>query len=188
MSLELNGTTGVSLVQDGVVTADDLASGAITSGALPAGSVLQVVSTTKTDATTLNGDGSWDDISGLSLNITPSSTSSKILITLTTTYGGGSNLYGNIRLHDGAAICIGNASGDRQQSTSTMASNDQTRPRFTGATFLASPATTSQKTYKVQFKGQSSQSVKINTSSEDENSSITGVRATSTLTLMEIAG
>lgn len=178
MSLELNGTTGVSIVQDGVITDANL----------PAGSVLQVVSTTKTDVTTLNGDGSWDDISGLSLNITPSSTSSKILITLTTTYGGSSNLYGNIRLHDGAAICIGNASGDRQQSTSTMTSNDQTRPRFTGATFLASPATTSQKTYKVQFKGQSSQSVKINTSSEDESGSTTGVRATSTLTLMEIAG
>ena len=32
MALELNGTTGVSLVQDGVVTAADLAAGAVTQG------------------------------------------------------------------------------------------------------------------------------------------------------------
>ena len=55
MALELNGTTGVSLVQDGVVTAADLSSTLDLSGktvTLPAGTggkVLQVVHTAKTD-------------------------------------------------------------------------------------------------------------------------------------------
>jgi len=43
MALELNGTTGVSAVQ----------AGAVESGDLPAGSVIQVVSTTKTDRFTV---------------------------------------------------------------------------------------------------------------------------------------
>ena len=38
MTVTIDGTTGVSLVQDGVVTAADLASGAITSAVLPSGS------------------------------------------------------------------------------------------------------------------------------------------------------
>jgi len=79
MALELNGTTGVSLVQDGVVTAADLAAGAITSSALPEGSVLQVVSeyfepTSQSAYTTTT----FTD-TGISATITPTSTSSKIL-------------------------------------------------------------------------------------------------------------
>ncbi len=80
MALELNGTTGVSLVQDGVVTAADLASGAITSAALPAGSVLQVVhqqytAYTVTASTTMVA-------SGLTATITPKSSSSFILVSV----------------------------------------------------------------------------------------------------------
>jgi len=54
MALELNGTTGVSLVQDGVVTAADLASGAITSAALPSGSVVAVRTYTNNTRTVLS--------------------------------------------------------------------------------------------------------------------------------------
>lgn len=78
MALELNGTTGVSLVQDGVVTAADLASGAITSGILPAGSVLQVVQGRSTTNTSINSTSYAD--TNLSASITPSSSSNKILI------------------------------------------------------------------------------------------------------------
>jgi len=53
MALELNGTTGVSLVQDGVVTAADLASGAITASALPSGTIVQY------DRVELTGQRSW---------------------------------------------------------------------------------------------------------------------------------
>ena len=64
MSLELNGTTGVSLVQDGA--------------GMPAGSVLQVVHATTTTEVTLNNNTETDTT--LTATITPSSTSSKILI------------------------------------------------------------------------------------------------------------
>lgn len=63
---------------DGSVTAADLASGAITTGALPSGSVLQVVHATYATQVTQGGP-TWKG-TGLTASITPSSTSSKILI------------------------------------------------------------------------------------------------------------
>lgn len=78
MSVTIDGNTGVSLVQDGVVTAADLASGAITASALPAGSVLQVVSE---ESTTAFSTSSTSFVATThTATITPSSTSSKIFI------------------------------------------------------------------------------------------------------------
>ena len=62
------------LGDDPVVTA-----GVVAGGALPAGSILQVVSVTKTDSFTTSSS-SFVDITGLSATITPSSASSKILV------------------------------------------------------------------------------------------------------------
>ena len=81
MALELNGTTGVSLVQDGVVTAADLASTLDLSGKTisgVSGTRLQSVSITYSgyEQTT---SGTYSN-TGLTLSITPSSTSSKILV------------------------------------------------------------------------------------------------------------
>ena len=51
----------------------------IADGGMPAGSVLQVVSTSKTDDFS-SSSSSFADITGMSVAITPSSTSSKILV------------------------------------------------------------------------------------------------------------
>ena len=66
-------------LNSGAVTSAALASGVPTRAQLPAGSVLQVVQAVKTDAqsTTIT---SPVDIAGLYVSITPSSTSSKILV------------------------------------------------------------------------------------------------------------
>ena len=69
-------------ITDGtIVNADINASAAIAGTKLSAGAVLQVVSTAKTD-TFSSSTGSYIDITGLSVSITPSSTSNKILILL----------------------------------------------------------------------------------------------------------
>jgi hypothetical protein len=161
----------------------------VTASQLPAGSVLQVVSVTKTDTSTLTGSAAYADIPGISASITPSNSSNKVLIMVGITYGGSSNAYGVARLLRGAtAISIGDSSGSRIVGTTTIASNDASRPRYTGVLFLDSPATTSSTTYKMQARSQSGQSIKINTSNEDEDNTTTGVRATSTITVMEIKG
>lgn len=99
MPTTINGTTGVSLVANnatintpaisgGTLTSSTLVtptiSGTVTglnSASLPTGSVLQVVSTAKTDTfSTTSASGTFADITGLSVSITPSSASNKILI------------------------------------------------------------------------------------------------------------
>ena len=51
---------------------------AVTSAGLPTGTVLQVLSTVKTD--TFDTNSTMEDVTGLSVTITPSSSSNKILI------------------------------------------------------------------------------------------------------------
>ena len=80
MALVLNGSndtiTGLQInsanIVNGSITADDLATGV-------GGKILQVKQTVKTDRTTIQST-SIVDISGMSVTITPSSTSSKILV------------------------------------------------------------------------------------------------------------
>lgn len=81
MTVTIDGTTGVSLVQDGVVTAADLASGAITSGALPAGTVLQALSSEYTGSQIETTSNSLSELTtSLRVTITPASSSNKLLI------------------------------------------------------------------------------------------------------------
>ena len=152
------------------------------------GAVLQVVSTVKTSVFS-TGSTSWIDITGMAATITPSSTSSKIFIQVDVTVGTGSNSYSFGRLMRGStAIGIGDASSNRNRVTFSLSGNSThvTKSDNRGCNFLDSPSTTSATTYKVQVK--TSQTVKINTTGEDENHATTGLRAVSTITLMEIAG
>ena len=92
----------------GVVNTATLASGAITSSMLPAGSVLQVKQSIRNEVATKTGSG-FSAIPGLSVSITPSSASNKILVhvelgTVETT----GNQYGHfIRLYKGGSHLTG---------------------------------------------------------------------------------
>jgi len=73
-------------IADGIISTADIANDAVTAAkiadAVSFGKVLQVVSTTKTDtfSTTNTYSGGFADITGLSVAITPSATSSKVLV------------------------------------------------------------------------------------------------------------
>jgi hypothetical protein len=64
---------------NGTVTADDLAAGAARAN-FGAGAVLQVVQATTTTTTSSSTTGTWIAIAGYSVTITPSSSTSKILL------------------------------------------------------------------------------------------------------------
>ena len=86
MATIINGTTGIDKIQDGTVVDADIASLAASklTGDLPAGmggKVLQVVHSTYSTETNSSTETFTD--SGLSVSITPSSTSSKILVFVT---------------------------------------------------------------------------------------------------------
>ena len=141
------------------------------------GHIIQVQSTTKTDAWSTTSS-SQVDITGYSVNITPTSSTSKILITamLSTSHDGDD--YGHSYMYlvrNSTNICIADTAGSRKSSTlvgNYLARQMQPFP----FTFLDSPATTSSITYKTQFAKYSNGIVYLQVGS--------GV---STITLMEIA-
>jgi len=197
MALELNGTTGVSLVQDGVVTADDLSSTLDLSGktvTLPSGvggKVLQVVETIKTDVFSTTS-GTFTDITGLSASITPSSSSSKILVLTYAGAGSSNNGYSAAfrLLRDSTPIAIPDAAGSRLQAIFKIHCQSSDHTYFSSANFLDSPATTSSVTYKIQMARQNgTTTLYINRSGVDSDSSDAyHARSISGITLMEIAG
>ena len=121
------------------------------------GKILQVVSVNKTD-TASSTSTSMADISGLSLSITPSSSSNKILLLadlmLPESTAANIALFNIVR--DSTPINIGTTSASYQTTgsiityvTSATNGNSTIKP---SSTFLDSPATTSATTYKIQWQ------------------------------------
>lgn len=149
--------------------------------------ILQVVSTAKTNTFTTTST-SFTDITGLSVSITPSSTSSKILV-----FGvlSGSNdvavAGGTSRLMRGStAIDIGDAAGSRDRVTINLYLNDANHFLSQPFSFLDSPATTSAVTYKLQIRTHAG-TIYVNRSKNDTD---TGnfPRGVSSITVMEVLG
>ena len=119
--------------------------------AISTGKVLQVLQTVKTDTETVNST-SFTDISGLNISITPSSTSSKILINLDMTFGSEDDIYPAFKLLRGTTVVT--TATDLQGSciSSTFGRNNyySTNTANIGYSFLDSPSTTSATTYKIQ--------------------------------------
>lgn len=180
------GTSGQVLTSGGASAAPSWSSG---------GQILQVVSVTKTDTWSTNNT-TFADVTDLSLNITPSTTDSKILIT------------GHL-----GVSCKGNTSGfyyrlakGGNAITGAIADAAGNRPRTTGAYFIGdvgaiensfdvvpfvyldSPGSTDQQTYSVQArKGPNTVTLYVNRSVYDRDTADYEPRYTSTLTLMEVA-
>jgi hypothetical protein len=154
-----------------------------------AGQVIQVVSTTKSDYFSSSSTNTFIDITGLSVSITPSSASNKILIMCDLSAGGNDCRQGYRLVRDATAISVGNSDGSRPQTTvgssNGLSGNDQINASFN---FLDSPSTTSSITYKVQFSSESAGFAINGTYGNSNASSIENARATSTITLMEIKG
>jgi hypothetical protein len=175
-------------INSGAVTAADLAAGAARSN-FGAGAVLQVVSTTKTDTFTTTST-SYTDITGLSVSITPTSATSKILVlyNFQASVTSGEYSCGFQLVRNSTAICLGVAAGSRFAATnynrSMTGNTDQSWAM--AMNFLDSPATTSSTTYKVQALAQSGGTVAVGRSPSDTNSTVIA-RFPSTITVMEIA-
>ena len=159
-------------------------SGVITAAGF--GKVGQVVSTSKTDVFSSTSTGSFIDITGLSLSITPSSTSSKILILFSVQGGASASNYANLRLvRDSTAIGVGDADGSRLQSTTGFRITVTASQNTFSNQFLDSPSSTSALTYKLQVYNNTSGTITVNSSYADSNSASQG-RNISTITEMEI--
>jgi len=151
------------------------------------GKILQVVSTTKTDTFTSTVTGTYTDITGMSVSITPTSNTSKILVHVT---GAGMGQVGVSSLvvqllRGSTAISIGDTAGSRTTASTNSYSSDASQLGPFAIHFLDSPATTSATTYKIQFKLGSGTFYFNRTQTDTDSASF--ARIASTITVMEIA-
>lgn len=150
------------------------------------GKVLQVVSTLKTDTFSSSTLSTFTDITGMSVSITPSSATSKILVLVNLS---ASCTYNNQLvtwrlMRDSTAVCVGDAAGSRQQVTTADQGSDLNAQLSSTAMYYDSPATTSALTYKIQF-WITAGTFYLNRSPNDTNGTNIG-RTASTITVMEI--
>ena len=176
----------------GVITSTNKITLPAGSGAL--GSVVQTKSTTKTDTFSTTST-SFTDVTGLSVSITPSSSSNKILITGLVCYGGSDGeAYGytfNLaRVISGSEtdICIADAASNRTRATlGTQGFNNGDATKMDSINFLDSPSTGSQITYKVRARAENPKTLYVNRGNEADGDAAITSRFVSTITVMEIA-
>ena len=171
------------------------ATGTLPSAQLPAGSVLQVVSTTKTDTFSVSAaSGSYNVVTGLNATITPTSTNSKVLVIFHAHGAVSSNSQGQAQfriMRDATPVGVATSVGNRgalSAGTFTEAGASYMIASIS-ASYLDSPNTTSSITYSAQFYNSSSstQTLYVNRSFLDSDT-VNYSRTTSGITLMEVAG
>ena len=124
--------------------------------ALTTGKILQVVQTVKTDTASITSSSTntFVDLTGLTVAITPSSASSKVLVTVSASVTQSTGMLHMMLVRDSTNIVVGGSDGSRLSST--MSSRFDSSPytfnnNITAAySFLDSPNTTSATTYKLQ--------------------------------------
>ena len=134
-------------------------------------------------------DASYQDITDLTLSITPSSASNKILTKCVLNASANANQRFGVRIvRDGSMIFTPTSIGSRTAAHvfgSGLGSNIPNQPSV--IELLDAPSSTSSLTYKVQAVYEASSYLYIN-STQTWSDDFTKFGAVSTLTLMEIAG
>lgn len=154
---------------------------------------VQVVQSVTTSTTTYSAAQTWTSMSSfLSANITPTSSSNRVLIIMQ--IGKVHNINGVIFrvTRNGTAIFIGDAAGSRPRATSSNVSgfnSDNNHSDGVNITFLDSPSTTSSVTYSFDAYSEGSGTTAFNRSIADaDNTQEYSARVASSIILMEISG
>jgi len=151
------------------------------------GKIGQVVST-HTNATGFSTSSSTlVDVTGMSVSITPSATSSKILIQASVTCSGTETRRFFVGLKRGSTvIASGDASGSRLSGAFTGAEQEGNNALSNfSVSFLDTPSTTSSTTYQITGCAEGGDTFKLNVSAGDGDSASVA-RGASTITVMEI--
>ena len=156
------------------------------------GGIIQVKQTVKTDSFSSTGTTSFVDVPNLSASITPTSTSSKILVLYDLSWSSSDGHITCRLMRDSTMIKVGDADGNRTRATGHRhegggQSGDKYDIDVCSGTILDSPATTSSVTYKFMVRTNSNgNNVMVNRSGNDANYDWEG-RTASSITLMEVS-
>lgn len=152
--------------------------------------VYQVKSTTKTDTFTTSANQTWTEITGLTINITPRYSTSKILVNLTLSgvlFRPSVNGISFRLMRNSTAIGIGDAAGNRNRTSIGGFVTASDALMTANTMFLDSPGTTSQVTYSVQcWQDSPGNPLFINRTIGDADAGAVQ-RSISTITVMEVA-
>ena len=180
-----NGTvTGLAVggLPDGTVDADTLASGV-------GGKILQVIQTYKQDTASTTST-SFTDISGMTVSITPSNASNKVLVTAMFSATGADVLFVALTTGDGTPIIQASGSGyNEKPAVAIYAGGNSSGESWYGNQMntvvkLDSPNTTSAVTYKLRWRVNSGTGYlnRNNDMGSQYNNAVA-----STITVMEVA-
>jgi hypothetical protein len=189
-ALVLTNATGLpaSALPASGVSASSLTTGTLPTARLPAGCMLQVVSTNYGTRTVISQTTSVIDMPGMTVNITPTSATSKILVLINLAFNApdGQNIMGFLN-RNGTLIGQSTSSGAIQSFFGMATANDGNyRMWSASANYLDSPATTSTLTYKLQSRCAANTSTwYLNGTGRNSSDDALG---SSTITVMEIAG
>ena len=154
------------------------------------GGIIQMKQVYKQDTFSMNSN-SMTDLTGMSVVITPSSSSNKILIVTNLTYGGQSNGYFGINLLRGStSLGLSTAATGNQLNFSFAigtgnGDNDYYKCHSASYAYLDSPATTSSTTYKLQAYSYDSRYFYLNRGHSTSNAAYIH-RGSSSITAYEI--
>ena len=169
------------------LTVPGTGSGTLAVGAT--GKILQVIQAVKTDTATTTSENTFVD-TGLSVSITPSSASNKILVTANLSFSAGDRQNIAWRLvRDSTDLYMGDAAGNRTRASGAVRVADHQDAEHQNVTsiFLDSPNTTSATTYKVMWcRTYSTSTIYMNRASEDTNND-DRTRCPSSITVQEVA-
>ena len=156
---------------------------------LPTGSVLQTVQTVVTAGSFSTTSTSYTDLTGVTVAITPSATSSEILV-IAQVSGGNESQASYLNLLRGSTEIYKGSQGSAI-GASAMATR-HTGGESTGNNsiiFLDSPNSTSELTYKIQVRIKSSGTFRLNLNNDGASSSgTTNAVSASSITVQEIKG
>ena len=160
-------------------------SGASLTG-VSAGKVLQVVHASEGQPRSSTSQ-SWQAISGLTLDITPASSSNKVLVICNFTLATGN--HGIVRIkRDSTVIGAGTTASGSRQNTSMYMNVDGNSARVQSMVCLDSPSKSSATTYHAEwYNNTTSPPIYLNRTPNDTDA-VYGSRGLSTITLMEIVG
>ena len=172
-----------------------LADDAVTGAKLPTGSVLQVVQGELGTTTSKSPAQGTDAASGLTATITPSSSSSKILVQYTIYLGHQSGYNMTSQLYRGSTAIGKGTPASNRRGVSTMVTSynpgdtgDEYALLHASHIFLDSPATTSATAYAVHVSAYNGGTIYVNRNKQFQDIGDYDSIPLSTITLMEIKG
>ena len=184
MAIVLDGTGSITGLTSGAGIAAAALSGQVPDANAPSGSVIQVVSVTKTD-TSSTSSTTFVDVPSLSASITPISATSKILVIVDMFLGTSNSSGMQWQLVRGATAIAITTSGASAAATggfyTETGNNAENAWQGAGSNHLDNPNTTSATTYKVQFRAG------IGTAFINRRGAAADFGGVSSITLMEIA-